>query len=136
MTRLASLKAMSKPLDAPSRRAKSALDIRIRAAGDVIVMALAGHFDSGTVPLFASQLPPLMAGTPTWLVIDLSGVWSVDAAALAALVQARQRCREGHGELALCGLQHSVYLIFELLHLETAFRLFVDEEHAIRTLCP
>jgi anti-sigma B factor antagonist len=110
------------------------MDICVHIAGNVIVLLLSGRFDSDTAPRVTTRLREAIACAPKGIVVDMSDVSFVDAAALASLMGAQRLCRERYVDLALCGLHHAVYLIFAMMSLETAFDLFVDQEHALRTI--
>ena len=108
------------------------MDIKTRSAGDVVVFELAGRFDNYSTPPFAEQLDLAAKTNPAKILVDLGGVVFVDSTGLAALVQGMKRCRQLQGDLYLCRLQRSVFMIFELTRLDRAFNIFVDEEHALQ----
>lgn len=103
-----------------------------RVTGGISILAPTGRLDTHTIAPVANWLEKAMAQRPARIVINLENVTFVDSTALATFVQALKRCRQGQGKLHLCGLRHSVFMIFELTRLDKAFDIFVDEEHAIQ----
>jgi len=108
------------------------MEIKTRSAGDVIIFELAGRFDNYSTPAIAEQLDQIVQQNSPKIIVDLSGVSFVDSTGLATLVQGMKRSRQQNGDLLLCGLQRSVYMIFELTRLDKAFYIFVDEAHALQ----
>ena len=108
------------------------MEIKTRSADDVIIFELAGRFDNYSTPPFAEQLELAAKADPAQVVVNLGNVIFVDSTGLAALVQGMKRCRQQNGDLHLCSLQRSVFMIFELTRLDRAFHIFVDEEHALQ----
>ncbi len=103
-----------------------------RVSGDISILVPEGRLDTHTIGPVASWLDKMLANPPVRLVVNLERVTFVDSTALATFVQALKRCRQGAGTLHVCGLRHSVFMIFELTRLDKAFDIFVDEAHAIQ----
>lgn len=108
------------------------MEIKTRSAGDVTIFELAGRFDNYSTPAIAEQLDRMVQVDSPKIIVDLSGVTFVDSTGLATLVQGMKRSRQQGGDLLLCGLQRSVFMIFELTRLDKAFYIFVDEAHALQ----
>lgn len=108
------------------------MEIKTRSANDITILELAGRFDNYSTPPVAERLEIIAKQPPARVIVNLSGVTFVDSTGLATLVQGMKRCRQQQGDLFLCGLQRSVFMIFELTRLDKAFHIFVDEEHALQ----
>jgi anti-sigma B factor antagonist len=100
--------------------------------GDIAVLSLSGRFDVNTAPNVADWLNQATLNSPARIIVNMANTTFVDSTGLATLVQALKRCRQGKGDLHICGLQRSVYIIFELTRLDKAFNIFVDESHAVQ----
>jgi anti-sigma B factor antagonist len=107
------------------------MELHPRTVGVVAVLQLAGRFDAYSAPAVAEWLESVAADAPAQVVVNLAGVIFVDSTALGTLVQGMKQCRRHGGDLHLCGLQRPVRIIFELTRLDSAFRLFADEDEAI-----
>ncbi|MCU0489985.1 MAG: STAS domain-containing protein [Chloroflexaceae bacterium] len=107
------------------------MNFETRFSNNIAILALAGRFDTNTAPPVAAWLEKATTTPPAQVVVNLAQTTFVDSTALATLVQALKRSRQGQGDVHLCGLQRSVYMIFELTRLDKAFNIFVDEDHAI-----
>lgn len=68
------------------------------------------------------------------VIINLEAVTFIDSMGLATLVKAMKRRREQGYELALCGVQANVRVIFELTRLDKAFQIFDNEAEAIKAI--
>ena len=97
------------------------MEFKTRVVSDVSVIEIAGRFDMNTVPPITAWLDQVIASPPAQIVVDLADTTFVDSTALATLVHAMKRCRQGKGDLHLCGLRQPVYMIFELTRLDKAF---------------
>jgi anti-sigma B factor antagonist len=107
------------------------MELHSRSAGAVAVLQLAGRFDAYSAPAVAEWLEPATAAAPARVVVNLAGVTFVDSTALGTLVQGMKQSRRHGGDVHLCGLQRPVRIIFELTRLDSAPRLFADEDEAI-----
>lgn len=103
-----------------------------RVTGEISILAPEGRLDTHTIGPVASWLEKMLANPPARIVVNMERVTFVDSTALATFVQALKRCRQGAGTLHICGLRHSVFMIFELTRLDKAFDIFVDETHAVQ----
>jgi anti-sigma B factor antagonist len=94
------------------------------------VLPIRGHFDARQVHYVQYEFDSLLTAGARFIILDLSDVQFVDSSALAVLVRGMRSCRERNGELLLCGLRQQVSIIFELTHMDQAFRIFRDEASA------
>ena len=112
------------------RKGLTNVNIQSRKINNIDVMTLYGRFDAYEVPAINEWLEdhPLTAN----MVINLSGVSFIDSSGLSVLVKTMKRCRQNGGELYLCNMQQPVKVIFELTHLDKAFKIFNDEKSAVQ----
>jgi anti-sigma B factor antagonist len=81
---------------------------------DRVVLSLRGELDLTSVPQFEHELQAAEATNPGRLVIDLSGLDFMDSTGLRALLQARERAKGNHHELALRRGPRQVQRVLEL----------------------
>lgn len=110
------------------------MNMKTRTAADVNIVELSGRLDTNSVQPVAAWLDQVTATPGARVLVNLAETTFVDSTALATLVRALKRCQQVQGDLYLCGMRRTVYMIFELTRLDKAFNIFVDEEHAIQAL--
>lgn len=101
------------------------------AFGPTDVLRLAGRFDAHEVAPVAAWLKEKAGAGRSRIVVNLEGVGFIDSTALSSLVRGLKWCRQGNGELRLCGLQQAVRIIFELTRLDRAFPVYATEAAAL-----
>ena len=92
----------------------------------IMLAPIYGRFDAHQVPVVQKEIDAALASGANTVVLDLSEVNFVDSSALAVMVRTMKHCRERNGELILCGLRQPVRIIFELTHMDRAFRIFAS----------
>ncbi|MDF3129594.1 STAS domain-containing protein [Kiritimatiellaeota bacterium B1221] len=65
------------------------------------------------------------------VVVDLSDVPMIDSAGLGLLIAFLKQVRERGGDLALCGIQKRVSLVFDITRTKRIFDIFETRELAI-----
>lgn len=68
------------------------------------------------------------------LVLDLSGVRSIDSAGIGMLASLARRAVEQGGDVKLCGLSRQLAAIAELVRLDRALEIFATREVAAEAL--
>jgi anti-sigma B factor antagonist len=112
----------------------SSMQVKTRYTEHATVLELSGRFDKYTAPPITQWFDKNIGAETAHIIVNLAGVNFIDSTALALLVQAMRRCNQRDVTLALCGLQQPVFMIFELTRLDKAFSIFIDEQHALRSL--
>lgn len=105
------------------------MDVSLRTSGDVAIVEVSGRFDTFGAPAVRDHLEG--HGPAAKIVVNLVGASFIDTTGLATLVTGMKRCRQGGGDLRLCGLAQPVRIIFELTRLDQAFGIFPDESAAV-----
>lgn len=104
------------------------MNLITRSYGNVQVLELSGRFDAHVAPAVKDWQD--RADATACQIINLQRVTFIDSAALAMLVRGMKRCRQQGGDLRLCGVQHTVRIIFEMTKLDRAFAMFTTEDEA------
>ena len=86
-----------------------------------VSLAVAGELDARTLARVRVQLQDALAERPARLVVDLSGCPFVDAAGLAALLDAHRTASRYGGLLVLLGCQSRVVRALSLTGLRRVF---------------
>jgi len=92
-----------------------------------------GALDSSTATTLREALGRLV-GPARQLVIDLSGVRSLDSAGIGVLAGLARRAAAEGGDVKLCGLSRQLAAIAELVRLDRAFEIFATREAAAEAL--
>lgn len=86
-------------------------------------LAVTGDLDARALPRFCASLQELLAQQPARVVLDLSQCAFVDAAALAALLDAHRTTARYGGELVLAGCTPRVLRLLSITGLGRVFAL-------------
>lgn len=106
------------------------MELKSQLAGDISIAQLSGRFDSYEAPRLTSWFEQANSK----VIVNLTDVSFVDSSALALLVKGMKHCRQRGGDLALCGLQQPVKVIFELTRLDKAFTIYPTQDEAVKAL--
>ncbi len=98
----------------------------------ITIIRLSGRLDGQEVPIVRKELLKAAASAPAKVVVNLAHVYFIDSSGLAVLVQAMKYCQKQQGNLYLCDFGEFIEMIFELTKMNRAFRIFANEEEAIK----
>ena len=105
------------------------LEVRKRADGDTVVLALAGDLDVATAAdLWSHVLESIDAGRSR-IVIDCAGVTFLDSSGIAVLVRGLRATSRHGGSLRLRGVGERV---LEVLTITSLTEVFLDEDERRR----
>jgi anti-anti-sigma factor len=108
------------------------MQIEETAAGDVRILRLGGELDAPDARELLRSLESV--GRATAIVVSLSDLTFVSATAIDCIVQARAKARKRTGEIVLSAPSPFLRAMLCRLGLEGTFRIFPDEDAAIRYL--
>lgn len=100
---------------------------RAGSANSVHILTVTGAITSLTSPSFHEAVKAVTAPS---LIIDLTGVPSIDSMALGTLVQAYVSCHKSGRKLALVGLTHRVRNVLQLTGIAPLFETYATIEEA------
>ncbi|MDH5641420.1 MAG: anti-sigma factor antagonist, partial [Nitrospira sp.] len=89
-----------------------------------------GAIDATTVISFESQLKQLQEDGYTNFVLDMQGIKYVNSTGLGSLVATADNLEKVGGGLALIRVHPKVKVVFDMLGLNSFFRIFTNEEEA------
>jgi anti-anti-sigma factor len=90
-----------------------------------------GAIDATTVISFESQLKQLQEDGYTNFVLDMQGIKYVNSTGLGSLVATADNLEKVGGGLALIRVHPKVKVVFDMLGLNSFFRIFTNEEEAV-----
>lgn len=93
-----------------------------------------GAIDATTVISFESQLKQLQEDGYTNFVLDMHGIKYVNSTGLGSLVATADNLEKVGGGLALIRVHPKVKVVFDMLGLNSFFRIFTNEDEAVNFL--
>jgi anti-sigma B factor antagonist len=89
-----------------------------------VVLTLSGELDPHTAPTLQSALDRTMsAGTPSSLLLDLTGLKFIDSSGLRVLIDAHRTLSEDGNELVVRNPSSTARRLFEITKLDDHFRI-------------
>lgn len=125
------------PFMKPSSRWEGALtDLRfditpIDTLANTAKVVVEGAIDATTVISFESQLKQLQEDGYTNFVLDMQGIKYVNSTGLGSLVATADNLEKVGGGLALIKVHPKVKVVFDMLGLNSFFRIFTNESEAV-----
>ncbi|WP_434418878.1 STAS domain-containing protein [Nannocystis pusilla] len=91
--------------------------------GDETTLFLAGQLDGTSVKDFEALADALVAEGRHQVVLDMSGLTTIESPGVAAVVGLYKRTRERGGDVRIVGIQGQPQAIFKLLRFDKVFDL-------------
>ncbi len=98
---------------------------------DATIVAVAGELDVESAPQLDEHLTAAIDGTPTLLVVDLSGVDFLDSTGLGVLIKAYARQRDAGSEFAVVASADRITKVFRITGMDSALSVHADLESAL-----
>ncbi len=105
--------------------------------GDVTTVKFVSRkiLDEVNIMEIGKTLTSLVADTDKpKILLDFSNVSYMSSSALGVLITVHKRIREKQGQLALCGIQPSIYEIFTITRLNEIFNIYETHQKALENL--
>jgi len=105
-----------------------------RVEPDITVFAIFGRLNLGTqLQSVEDSIRGLIAGGARKLVIDLTGLASLDSSAIGMLVSCGGQMNQAGGQVRLAGAQGAVAKVFGMVHMDLIMPLDADVVSACRS---
>ena len=112
------------------------LNVRHTKENSVIKLHLDGRLDSLTAPVFEQQLEKLIKDGDYHVVIACDDLVFVSSAGLRVFLTFAKKIKKQSGNLALCGIQPSVYAVLELSGFLSFLKLCPSADEAMAHVKP
>jgi anti-anti-sigma factor len=99
-----------------------------------VVLRLEGRLDLVSARDLRTAVTQVVEGGSVNVVVDLSGVTSVDSSGLGALIGALKTARQAGGELRVAALGEHVLMVMQLTRLVRVLRPYDTAEAALQSL--
>ena len=109
------------------------LNFEIRKPTPTIALVkMEGAIDSQTVIEFQQKFEQLQHESYKYFILDMGGIKYVNSAGLGTLVTIADTLGEQQGGIVLTQLQAKVKVVFDMLHLNSFFKVFSNEQEALK----
>ncbi len=107
------------------------MQISVKAANEVKVLAFEGSLDTQTSPDALTQLTELIDGGDKKILVNFEKLQYISSAGLRILLAAAKQLKAADGELRICDLNEVVKEVFDISGFSTIFKIFESETDAL-----
>ncbi len=107
------------------------VELTVSGRGGYAVVALCGDLDLAGAPVLASHLIAAVAAFGSSVIVDLTGLESIDCCGLVVLVRVLKWTRESNGDMYLVGPRLRVRRVLEIAGLIGVFSEYPSVEQAV-----
>ncbi len=107
------------------------MQISVKTANEVKVLAFEGSLDTQTSPDAQAQLTQLIDGGDKKILVNFEKLHYISSAGLRILLAAAKQLKAAEGELRICDLNEVVKEVFDISGFSTIFKIFESETDAL-----
>jgi anti-sigma B factor antagonist len=107
------------------------MQISVKTANEVKVLAFEGSLDTQTSPDALTQLTELIDGGDKKILVNFEKLHYISSAGLRILLAAAKQLKAAEGELRICDLNEVVKEVFDISGFSTIFKIFESETDAL-----
>ena len=108
------------------------MDLVVEHHADVTVVTLPGEYlDASTVKAFKADISPIIDGSGTKAVFDMSSLQFIDSSGLGAILSCLRKLNGAGGDLKLCGMTKPVRALFELVRMHRIMDIYNTRDEAV-----
>jgi anti-sigma B factor antagonist len=107
------------------------MQISVKTANEVKVLAFEGSLDTQTSPDAQTQLNQLIEGGDKKILVNFEKLHYISSAGLRILLAAAKQLKTAEGELRICDLNEVVKEVFDISGFSTIFKIFENETEAL-----
>ena len=107
------------------------MQIAVKTANEVKVLAFEGSLDTQTSPEAQTQLNQLIDGGDKKILVNFEKLHYISSAGLRILLAAAKQLKTAEGELRICDLNEVVKEVFDISGFSTIFKIFENETEAL-----
>ncbi|MCD6460980.1 STAS domain-containing protein [bacterium] len=97
------------------------MQLHINKHDDIVVIEIEGEVDLYHSPSLRKELASQINHGEKKVLLDFEKVKYIDSSGLATLIEGLQKMNKSKGKFVLCGLNSSIYDIFEVARLDGVF---------------
>ena len=107
------------------------MQISVKTANEVKVLAFEGSLDTLTSPDAQTQLTQLIEGGDKKILVNFENLQYISSTGLRVLLAAAKQLRTADGELRICSLNEVVKEVFDISGFTTIFKVFGSDAEAL-----
>jgi anti-sigma B factor antagonist len=107
------------------------MDIAIRDANDVKVLAFEGNLDTSTAPQAENTINGLLDDGTAKILINFENLNYISSAGLRVLLATAKKIKVVSGGFKICGLNETVQEVFDISGFSTILSVAANEEDAL-----
>jgi anti-anti-sigma factor len=107
------------------------MQIAVKTAKEVKVLAFEGSLDTQTSPEAQTQLNQLIEGGDKKILVNFEKLHYISSAGLRILLATAKQLKTADGELRICDLNEVVKEVFDISGFSTIFKIFENETDAL-----
>ncbi len=108
------------------------MQISVKTANEVKVLAFEGSLDTQTSSDALTQLTQLIAGGDRKILVNFEKLHYISSVGLRILLAAAKQLKTADGELRICDLNEVVKEVFDISGFSTIFKIFGTESEALK----
>ena len=114
-----------------SNQGKRRMQISVKTANEVKVLAFEGSLDTQTSSDALTQLTQLIEGGDRKILVNFEKLHYISSVGLRILLAAAKQLKTADGELRICDLNEVVKEVFDISGFSTIFKIFENETEAL-----
>ena len=107
------------------------MDIAREQQGDIVIVKLAGRFDSSAAPSAETEIGAALGSGPPHLAIDMTALDYISSAGLRVLLVMAKKIQQAAGKVVLFGLNPNGREVFSVSGFDTIFTIEADTAAAV-----
>ena len=100
--------------------------------GGISILCLDGYLDAHTAPQFEKIIQEEYDAGRCQILVDCSQLTYISSAGLGVFMSFVEDVRQAGGDIKICGMQPTVYEVFEILGFPEIFDILPDRAEGIR----
>ena len=109
------------------------MKIKTQDYNDITVVEFQGELDGESTVAFQNTITEVISKRRVGIVLDMSGLESIDSEGLERLLWARDYCNENTCQLRLAGLDENLATILKITRLESEFDRYGELAEAVKS---
>ena len=110
------------------------MEVTIEHISGVLLVVISGRLDTGTAPVFDSQLAPELAIPRPRILLDLSSVTYISSAGLRSILQLVKHAAAHAGRVGIFGAPPHIMEVVEISGFPSLLDVFPDRNSALAQL--
>lgn len=111
------------------------MQVKEKEKDDVLICYITGEINLDNVDELQKVFKKIISAKTRKVLLDFKGLDYIDSAGFAALIQFSRDLKAAQGVLFLSGLSPKIRSLFAITKLETAFKIYENEEGALEDSC-